>query len=320
MEEKLQTEEGLSLLELVKLLLSKIKILFVVVVLAAIMGGSYAIWNTVDVNYYGTSIEFYVNPEQPKDNVGENGGSQYGVYGAYGRHVMDNIVKLLGSQSFAEILMEGLDVETYKLDPIPSKMIIDSEGNEKLNQKYINLLNRVNKAVTFSYLESGADVTDANNLARSFIYVNINVLDKTGDRSEGGEPEGKRFAQALLDQVKKEVPIYVEDNMAVPTDYSGTNCQQITIIDKVELTNPNYTRNQAIKYGFIFGAAAGVVACVIIIIVDRSDKRLRDYETVMRSLNVPVLGVIPTIAVLAAESAKKQKGQKTVKKTDKEVK
>lgn len=301
MEDKLQTEEGLSLLELVKLLLSKIKILFIIVMLAGIMGGSYAIWKTVDINYYGTTIEFYVNPEQPKENVGENGGSQYGVYGAYGRHVMDNIVKLLGSQSFAEILMEGME-------NVPVKMVIDSEGNEKLNPDYISMLNRVDKAVDFTYLESGADVADANNLARSFIYVNITVLND------------KAFAEDLLKQVRKEVPIYVEDNMAVPTDYTGTNCQQITIVDEIGLTNPGYTRNQAIKYAFLFGAAAGIIACVIIIIIDKSDKRLRDYEAVMRSLNVPVLGVIPTIAALAAESANKQKGAKVVKKTDKEAK
>ena len=304
MEEKLQTEEGLSLLELVKLLLSKIKILFIVVVLAAIMGGSYAIWKTIDINYYGTTIEFYVNPEQPKEHVGENGGSQYGVYGAYGRHVMDNIVKLLDSQSFAEILMEGMD-------NVPLKMKIDEvTGEEKLSSEYVAMLNRVTAAVSFSYLEAGADTNDANNLARSFIYVKITVLND------------KAFADQLLKQVRKEVPIYVEDNMAVPTDYTGTNCQQITVVDEIGLTNPGYTRNQAIKYAFLFGAAAGGVACIIIIIVDKSDKRLRDYETVMRNLNVPVLGVIPTIAALAAESANKQKGKKVkvVKKTDKEAK
>ena len=62
MEEKVHSEEGLSLLDIVKLLLSKIKILFIVVLLAGILGGSYAIWKTYEINYWGTTVEFYVNP------------------------------------------------------------------------------------------------------------------------------------------------------------------------------------------------------------------------------------------------------------------
>lgn len=306
MEEKVQMEEGLSLLDIVKLLLSKIKILFIVVLLAGILGGSYAIWKTYEINYWGTTVEFYVNPEQPKDVSGENGGSQYGVYGAYGRHVMDNIVKLLGSEKFAEILMA-------EMEGVPEKIVIDeTTGKEVISSEYISMLRKVDNAVSFSYLEANADYEDANNLARSFIYVNISVLND------------KAFADSLLQQVRKQVPLYVEANMAVPADYTGTNCQQITVVDGIGLTNPGYTTNQAIKYAILVGAAAFVVACIVILIVDRSDKRLRDYEAVMRNLQVPVLGVIPTIESLAAESANKQKNaRKSVKlseKTNKEAK
>ena len=40
MEENMQTEEGISLLDIFKLLLSKIKILLLVVVIGAILGGT----------------------------------------------------------------------------------------------------------------------------------------------------------------------------------------------------------------------------------------------------------------------------------------
>lgn len=287
MEENVQAEGEISLLDIVKLLLGKIKILILVVLFAAVLGGSFAVWKTYDVNYWGTTVEFYVNPEQPKDSVGENGGSQYGVYGAYGRHVMDNIVKLLGSESFAEILMEDME-------DLPAKTVIDeATGKEVLSSAYVSLLRRVTSAVTFSYLEENADVSDANNLARSFIYVKISVLND------------KAFAEELLEQVRREVPAYVEANMAVPTDYTGTNCQQITVLDSVGLTNPGYTTNQAIKYAILAAVAAFVVACVVIIIVDKSDKRLRDYETVMRNLGVPVLGVIPEIEAISDAQTKK---------------
>ncbi len=288
MEEKVQTESEISLLDIIKLLLGKIKLLILVVLIAAVMGGAFAVWKTYDVNYWGTTVEFYVNPERPKDATGENGGSQYGVYGAYGRHVMDNIVKLLGSESFAEKLMEGLE-------GVPARTVIDeTTGKEVLSSEYVTLLRRVVSAVSFSYLEENADVSDANNLARSFIYVKISVLND------------KAFAEELLEQVRREVPIYVEANMAVPTDYTGTNCQQITILDSVGLTNPGYTTRQAIKYALLASVAALLVACVVIILVDRSDKRLRDYETVMRGLGVPVLGVIPTIEAITEEHLNKK--------------
>ena len=49
------------------------------------------------------------------------------------------------------------------------------------------------------------------------------------------------------------------------------------------------------------------MACAVIIIIDKSDKRLRDYEVITRTFNVPVLGIVPTIEDLAAESLAKKK-------------
>ena len=285
MEEKVQVEEGISLLDIVRLLLKKLFILILVGVVSGFFGGFVAVAKTIDIDYWGTTVEFYVNPEKPKDVVNGNG-SQYGVYGAYGRHVMDNIVKLLSSESFAEILIDGTDgIETIAepMDGIPVKYKFDEKGQQYMTGEYKTFLSRVKNAVRFSYLESNVDMDDANNLARSFIYVNISVIN---DRV---------FAENLLDSVRDIVPWYVEANMTVPSDYSGTNCQKITVMEAIHLTNPGYTTNQAFKYAILFAAAAVVVTSVIIILVDRSDKRLRDYETVMRNLEVPVLGVIPTI-------------------------
>ena len=107
MNEQLQTEE-LSLMDLLKVLLSKIKILILVLLCGGIIGGTFGVLTTYNENYWGTNMEFYVNPERPEAEEGTNvgsGGSTYGVYGAYGRHVMDNIVKLLNSESFSEKLI-----------------------------------------------------------------------------------------------------------------------------------------------------------------------------------------------------------------------
>lgn len=286
MEEKVQIEEGINLLDIVRLLFNKLLILILVGLISGMLGGFIAIARTIDIDYWGTTVEFYVNPEKPKDVVNGNGSSQYGVYGAYGRHVMDNIVKLLSSESFAEILIDGTDGSEVISEPmkgIPQKYNLSDSGEQYMTGEYKNFLAKVKNAVTFSYLESDADLDDANNLARSFIYVKISVIND------------REFAENLLDSVRIVVPWYVEANMTVPSDYSGTNCQKITVMEDIHLTNPGYTTNQAIKYAILFAFAAVAVACVIIILVDRSDKRLRDYEIVMRNLEVPVLGVIPTI-------------------------
>lgn len=443
MEENIQVEEGISLMDIIRLLLGRIKLLILVVLIGGILGGALAVFRTYDVNYYGTSMEFYVNPEKPKENTGGSE-SQYGVYGAYGRHVMDNMVKLLDSESFTEkLILNGLplplipgseDVDknaantvseknideeitlvdgtktslrvlitdaqskindwNAKSKTLANKNIEKSETTEALSKKtvYLNTLwhelylndfvvtssfnekeyatnikdsdnsefidlitcynereviqveldeinaeiavhqpaavaaqetaetatelalkywrktskykselSRFASSVSYSYLQSTEDIEDANNLARSFIYVKISVLNN------------EEFAKILRERVETVVPDYVEENMTIPADYQGTNCQRITRTDDIVMTNPGYTTNQAVRYGLLMGAAALVIACVIIIILDKSDKRLRDPEIITRKFNVPVLGIVPTIEELVIENNAKKKAQKNKK-------
>ncbi len=448
MQENVQKEEsGVSLLEILRLLLSKIKLLILVVIIAGIAGGGFALYTSWNNLYYGTQVEFYVNPEKPK-NTTSDGASQYGVYGAYGRHVMDNMVKLLESESFTEQLLlngetlpqidfnagdttpmgitlvgtqywswiERPDVEDAKhphyilkaaiadakkaraianaqITELESKTLLKTEQMQAYNnlslemsnawlKLYLNkvvknpsflkleyeklikdsgpnptneiteliklydaientklaidtaqqaidqitpaftaadeaeeaalnlwresagykaLLGRYSAAVNYSYLSANADIEDANNLARSFIYVNISVV---------GE-QNQDFAKEVLNRVKVLVPKYVEANMTVPADYQGTNCQRITRTDEIRRTNPNSRTTQAIKYGLLFAAAALVVAAVVVIIIDKSDKRLRDTEIITKKFNVPVLGVVPSIEELNEESHAKKLASKT---------
>ena len=76
--------------------------------------------------------------------------------------------------------------------------------------------------------------------------------------------------------------------------------------------NVLYTTKQAIKYAFLMAAAAGVIAAVLIIILDKSDKRLRDTEVIARKFSVPLLGIVPTIDDLKAD----QQGKKKVDKSE----
>ena len=93
--------------------------------------------------------------------------------------------------------------------------------------------------------------------------------------------------------------------MAIPSGYTGTNCQRISRRDAIRQTNSGYTRTQAIKSAFLMAVAVGVVACVAIIIVDRSDKRLRDCDVITREFHVPILGIVPTIEMNDASTTKK---------------
>ena len=442
-QQNFQNEDGVSLIDIVRLLLGKLRLLVLVVVIGGILGASFAVWKTVDVNYFGTNVEFYVNPEKPEDSSGTSagtaaGGSQYGVYGAYGRHVMDNMVKLLRSDSFAEKLLlngnylpslntqwfeeeemtkEGISknqalteailyaqpyledvakaednynraltakadaVKTYTLaetalsnlwkqlyrdgeiqtnstyfsekayldltyrpqqlvdaydlfcstqDEVTSKNTAalnaeeawKTEKNEAFKGEdspvetalniwresdlYDTQLSFFKNSVQYDYLESDEDREDANNLARSFIYVTISVKNSDFNR-------GYAIGEMLLSRVKKVVPLYVAENMTVPDGYSGTNCQRITRTDSIRLTNPLYTTKQAIKYAVLIALVSFVIASLVLIILDKSDKRLRDTEIITRKLNVPLLGVVPTIEELKAEQAAKKKADKEVK-------
>ncbi len=396
MEENIERKEGINLMEILRLLLSKIKLLILIVILGGIVGGAYGYLTTYKVKYYGTKIEFYVNPDNPKDTTEE---SQFGVYGAYGVHVMDNMVKLLASESFTEYLilegnplpsikngtssptLEGLineantaievakkaeeesdkqaasteelltslkqnwkkemillypesstslpvyskenfalledkltptlkeqhalyETEQKKADSLwqtakdkakdSSAAIEKALEDWRTTREYAKDLERYSGKVSYSYLGETEDRENANELARSFIYVSISVREDDGT-----------IANELRTKVINIVPEYIKKHMAIPNGYQSTNCQRITRTDEVYHTNQGNATNQMIKMGILLAVAAGIVACIIIIVNDRSDKRLRDQETITRLFNIPVLGVVPTIEDSLQNNAKK---------------
>ena len=412
MEKDFKKDDGVSLLSILRLLMKKVNILILAVVIGAIVGGGFAVIKTRNVDYYGTNVEFYVNPENPETSMNDNG-SQYGVYGAYGRHVMDNMVKLLTSESFSEQLMlsqnehdlpeKGINGELDKAiekavpyveelenakeiyeekeaDEINKLVLLRLDWNEavagtayasysysesnytalkkaedkgeftipeklttayttyqaaksatltaknelkgkkdlasgpiedalllwRATSEYRKELSRVRKAISYSYLEEGESVKDANDLARSFIYVKISVLND------------EAFAKDLLEAIKEAVPAYVEENMAVPSGYQGTNCQRISRLDDVRLTNPNYMIKQTVKYAVLAAGIMFVAACIVVVLLDQSDKRLRDHEVIPELFNIPVLGLVPSIDSLESDNNAKKKNAKA--KSNKEVK
>ena len=209
--------------------------------------------------------------------------------------------KLIGSNMTTEIELAGaaLTAATTALENAEDAQAAAElkeetaweDANEKLetvwtewrkSTVYRDYVQTIVSSVSYSYYdESEADNT--TNLAKSFIYVSIDVLNNEG------------FANFLFERINVVLPEYVEAKMTVPSGYVGTNCQRITRLDEVARTNEGNMASTALKYGLILGAAALIVACVVVIVVDRSNKKLRDYEMTMEKFKVPVLGVIPTI-------------------------
>ena len=396
MEENIRTQEEISLAEIFKILWRKVKVLIFALVIGAIFGGSLGVLTTFNEKYYGTTVEFYVNPKKDENQI--NNESQYGVYGAYGRHVMDNMTKLLGSESFAEQLLLDDDGLPTKFLSDENRAEIDAkiaeagtplaikksavktaddartamaEAQVVYNQKakewetelqilvaggatvveietareqclgeakraletaqdakelaelaetkaiedantaveavralwretelYEELIVTVTESINYRYYDE--EETDVDDLARSFIYVNVSVLND------------EELANDLFDQLLIMLPRYVEKNMAIPSGYIGTNCQRITRLNEVEQTNSGYMLKTAIKYALLFGAVALVIASVVVIIIDRSNTRLRNYEATMEKFNVPVLGVIPTIT--EGENSEESKSDTEVQK------
>ena len=398
-QEKLQLQDEISLVDILRLFIRKIGVLIIVAVIAIIAGASYGFIKTRDVNYFGTTIAFYVNPQKDENSDQE---SEYSIYGSYGENVMDNMVKLLSSELFAETLMldkEGLPdanmlnkVRTSKGDAVADALAVKVETarnalhaidskeaeldavtdtlNEKKDDMYAlqadvnnawadlgktgtpsriaiadtpekttynsiwdsyqlaidayetaveqqsiareNLLQakktqkaefetalsqwrtdysdyyagelaRFRYAASYSY-KSPSDGSDSN-FARSFFYIYISV---TNDEA---------FANNVRSRIVEYVPLFIENIMPVPGGYLSTNCQRITRNDYIVNTNAGYARNTAIKYAILLAAISVIVACVIIVIIDRSDKRLRAVEQITEKFNLPVLGVIPNIHI-----------------------
>ena len=146
---------------------------------------------------------------------------------------------------------------------------------------YTTNLNKISSASTFSYYDAKTDAS-SDDLARSFIYVKISVLND------------EEYAKELRELLIKAVPEYIIEKMPVPSGYISTNCIRITRTDDVHRTNEGIVAKTATKYGLILGAAALIISSIVFIIVDRSDKRLRSIEQITDIFGVPVLGVIPS--------------------------
>lgn len=244
-----QHTEELSLLDIFRILFKKLKLILVILLASVVVGGVFGAVLTMNEEYYGTEIWFYINP---KEKLSDEEDSTYGVYGSYGDNVMDTMTKLLESDLFTEQLVEGWE-------RTPVKHLEDGS----LNPHYKKFIYTLKDVIEFSYdTTEEKTTTSSNTLAKSFIIINIEVL--------ADEEEVIVFAEELLQRLRDYVPEYVTRHMIVPSGFEGTNCKEITTISEIEHLNENHVLISTVKYAVIFGALALIVSCAVILIADHA--------------------------------------------------
>ena len=149
----------------------------------------------------------------------------------------------------------------------------EAEGIEPDSKKEQNFFKLLSQSITYSYI-----------VGESKITASVSVLN---------DPT---FAAHLFDQVKAILPDFIS-TMLSTTD-KNIVCTQLSYQQWV---------TEGIKYGALIGLAALVIACVAVVLAERADTRLHDYEKVAQKFNVPVLGVIPRISDIEARHAQRNK-------------
>ncbi len=157
----------------------------------------------------------------------------------------------------------------------------EAEGIEPDSKKEQNFFKLLSQSITYSYT-----------VGESKITASVSVLN---------DPT---FAAHLFDQVKAILPDFI--STILNTTDKNVACTQLSY-QLCRLLNPNQWVMEGIKYGALIGLAALVVACVAVVLAERADTRLHDYEKVAQKFNVPVLGVIPRISDIEARHAQRNK-------------
>lgn len=299
MEEKLNTAEEFSLSDILSALVSKLKLLIVLFLTGCFLGGALGFLKSHDVVYYGSDLTFFVSPESKQEDDEES------FQGVYGYAIMDTMVRYLRTEKATEVFVESMDFEAFGLPqkPDPELSKTDPSLYSKQVLAYDAFIRKVKSSLNFYYKEDGsAPVSSANTESNNYIYVTLSV------KQEG--IFDKKFTGELLRQLQVKVPQVIKSRMVNPdpSRYQGTNCELVTpLYPMVEWMNQSYVIKETIKFAVVVGAIVLFLACIVVIVVDRLDKRIKDVEVIQKKFGVPVLGVIPSNASKEEDEIEKLK-------------
>lgn len=321
LQEQKQTEIGLA--DIFKILLKRIRLLLIVLLVGATVGGLFGYFMYKDEIYYGSKVkyeisirattQFYENGVpvgDPKPDTAPN-------Y-VYKEEHISMLLDHLSSDDFCLEILKDLDEETVKGvtddGTTEGEIVLDDPSiDETAKEKFLSRMTFIQAAITYEYdydtnpnafamtVSVKGDEDTAAKLLKSATRLVREEVSGTTDEDGNIIRPGRIIVPASTK--------VTDSNKWAVTSYTA-DCDPMTINRSHEL-NPGYARNKTILFAVIFGLGALLVACVIVVLADNADERLRNYDAFAKSLGLPVLGVIPSIDVLTEyEQKQRSKGGK----------
>lgn len=293
MQEREVVENEISLAEIFSVLFAKLKLIIIVFISGCLLGGAIGYANSYDVVYYGTELTFFVTPKKTTDEDGKEA-----IYGSYLTTIMDSLVRVLSTEKSISDYLDG--IEGVPEQPVYTEGMDQREYAQKVNE-YNRYLQKVKSSLNFYYKEDGTKNVEANDTeSKNFIYVTLSV------REEG--VFDKEFTRQLLSQIQVKIPEIVQEAMKTDeSQYAKTSCTLMTpLFPMVHFMNAGYAFNQTLKFALLLGFAALVLVSVVLIIMDRMDKRIKNPEELESKFNIPLLGTIPSINIQQEENGGEQ--------------
>ena len=317
-QEQKQNEIGIA--DIFRILLKKIRLLLIVLIVGAIVGGLFGFFRYKDEKFYGSEVKyeisiratttFYENGVQAGDPE-PDAAPNY----VYKEEHLSMLVDHLNSDNFLlEILKEFAPESVVQNVTVNGEVDLDDDSvTEEAKAKFLSYMKFVSSSISYSYDHSVnpnafsmlVSVRNDEEAAAKLLKAAKKLVQEEVSGTKDEEGNILRPGRIIVPASTKTV----EGNRWAVTSYTA-ECDPMTINRSHEL-NAGYAKKKTILFAALFGLGALIVACVIAVIADNSDERLRDYESFSKSLGVPVLGVIPSIDKLSDYGYKqKHKGGK----------
>lgn len=298
-----QQQKEIGITDIFKILLQKIRLLVVVLVIGALLGGLFGFFKYKNDKYYGAEVKYEISI-RASTTFYENGVKT-------GDPVADISPNYIYKEEHISMLLDHLNSDTFHVEllkdfvpDVVNAVLVDGEVNldgetvtEDAKEEFLSYMKLVATSITYS---SDYD-TNPNAFSMTVSVKNDEALAKTllatAKKLVPQEVSGTRDADGNIVRkgsiiVPASTTSYDGSKSAV-TSYAA-ECNSMSYTRSHRL-NAGYATKKAILFAAIFGLGALIVACVIVILVENADEKLRDYEAVSKSLGIPVLGVIPAI-------------------------
>ena len=262
--------------DLFRIIFKKFYVIVIAVVVAAALGATLAYAKNSGIAYYGAKADYKISVSSALFVNGQQAGEESGSNYLYKEEHLSMLIDDLSSDTFVrDYIMADLEgVPTYNPD-----------ASDEESERYYNYLLSIKGCISYSY----------NALKNpNSISATVRVLNN------------KALAQKLLNQIKIAVPQYIVDNMIKPAPEVSftqdgeptsmrvytTHCDEMSM-SRIRLLNGGQTEAAMMKYALLAGFLAAIVACIVVIVIDYTDTRLRDPEDFAKRNDIHLLGAIP---------------------------